>query len=196
MFPIVTAIQPNLDAGAVRSEASMSSGAIDQQIHEAERKLELLRRNLSQAQARARQQEEKLAEARRRMEQWRWVNAINEGDPEVARQAAISLATQTQLVDVAIKSNADVAAQIERLQNRIDRQIARYFDLQSRRRAGGDERRDDNIATTRPQTPPDRLAGQGLFDESPDNAGTDGGFPRQRRMEMNYPGYLMKGDGV
>ena len=142
MLPSVSSIETRLDAGNVRGDASMTAGAVDQQLRETERALERLKRDLAAAEARAQQQEQKLAEARRRMEQWRWANAINEGDPETSRIAAASLTAQTHVVEAAVKSNADVAAHVERLQGILERQTARFFDLQSRRHATEvDERR-------------------------------------------------------
>lgn len=180
MLPSVSSIETRFDAGAARGDSQSISVTIDQQIHDAERMLERLKRDLVMAQARAQQQEQKLAEARRRMEQWRWVNAINEGDPEAARLAA-SLAAQTHVVDAAAKSSADVSARVDRLQNRIERQIARFFDLQSRRRAIGDAGRRDNAATTQENR---SRAAQGVFSDAADGATGqtphDLGHPAQR----------------
>ena len=145
MLSSFSSIERQRDAGAAPMDSQILPGAIDQQILEAERALERMKRDLVVAQARAQQQEQKLAEARRRMEQWRWVNAVNEGDPETVRLAAASLAVQTHVVDDAVKSNAAVSAHVERLQNRVERQSAFYFDLQSRRRANGNSgRREDH----------------------------------------------------
>lgn len=196
MSGFVTAIETRLDIGPARGEPSMSSGVIDQQMHEAERVLERLRRDLSAAQAHARQQEQQLAEARRLMEQWRWVNAVNEGEPEALRQAAVSLIAQTHVVDAAVKSNADVSARVERLQNRIDRQIARYFDLQSRRRVSGDNIRHDSQAPNRTEAPGDRLSAQPGLTKSADDAALTEVHPRQRRSGMTYSGYVAGQDKV
>jgi hypothetical protein len=196
MSGFVMAIGKNPDIGPARAEPSMASGAIDQQMHEAERVLERLRRDLSAAQAHARQQEQKLAEARRLMEQWRWVNAIHEGEPETLRLAAVSLMAQTHVVDAAVKSNADVSARVERLQNRIDRQIARYFDLQSRRRVSGGERRYDSPIPNRTEAPADRRSTQAVFAEPADDAATPAVYPRQRRYGLDYSGYVAGRDKV
>lgn len=171
MLPSVSSVESRLDTGAARGDSQSISVTIDQQIYEAERTLERLKRDLVAAQSRAQQQEQKLVEARRRMEQWRWVNAINEGDPEAARLAA-SLAAQTHVVDAVAKSSADVSARVDRLQNKIERQIARFFDLQSRRRAIGDAGRRDSATSPQesrsraaPSVIPD--AAEGVADKTP-----------------------------
>ena len=193
MFSVVAASAPSLHNGAGRGAMSSASGvkptgSIDHQIQEAEQSLERLRRDLSLAQARAEQQQQKLADARRLMEQWRWVNAINQGDPEAVRLSAVSLATQTLIVEVAVKNNADVLARIERLQNRIERQIARYFDLQSRRRIGGGEKPNDSGALRGLETTQEQASAQGARPKLSDTATSASNNPFLRRYGMNYSG--------
>lgn len=192
MYPFLAAPAPGLDNGGAAAKNLMSSGPIDRQIREVEQTLERLNRDLDLAQARAQQQQQKIAESRRRLEQWRWVNAINEVDPETARLVAVSLATQVQVIDVAVKSNADLSTRIERLQNRIERQTARYFDLQSRRRAGGSERRRDSDAKTRSETPAHQPSAHGARPGPEEDAAASGDLPFLRRHGMNYSGYLVE----
>jgi hypothetical protein len=197
MFSVVATIGSSLDNGAGRGAIStasgaMSTGSIEHQIQEAERTLERLRRDLALAQARAEQQQQKLSDARRHMEQWRWVNAINQGDPEAIRLAAVSFAAQTRIVDVAVKNNADVLARIERLQNRIERQIARYFDLQSRRRIDGGEKPNDRSASTGLKAASDQASIQGVRSQDSDSAKSASNNPLLRRYGMIYSGYLLE----
>lgn len=97
--------------------------------------LERTKRDLAAAQLRAQRQERALADARRELEQLRWLNASAETNPETARHAA-ALESQNAAIDAALKAEADASAQIVRLQSRIERQTTRFFDLQNRVREG------------------------------------------------------------
>jgi hypothetical protein len=142
------------------------------------------------------QQTQKLAEARRRMEQWRWANAINESDPEALRLAAVSLAAQTRVVDAAVKSNADVSARIDRLQNRIERQMARYYDLQSRRRVGSDARSRDIPVFRKTETTTEGLSSQNVPGRPSANEMAAGAWAFSRSVNAHYSGYVFDRDDV
>lgn len=121
MSSVVTATGPHLDIHAALAKTSFSQGGVERQIQETERTLERLGRDLSIARTRALEQAQKLAEARHRMKHRRWANVTNDGDLEALLLAAVSLAAQIRVVDAAVKSNDDVSARIERIQNRNER---------------------------------------------------------------------------
>lgn len=196
MSSVVTATGPHLDIRADFGKNSFPQGGVEQQIQETERTLERLSRELSLARARAVQQTQKLAEARRRMEQWRWANPINESDPEALRLAAVSLAAQTRVVDAAVKSNADVSARIDRLQNRIERQRARYYDLQSRRRVGLDARSRDNPVFRKTETTAEGLSSQNVPGRPSANEMAAGAWAFSRSANAHYSGYVFDRDDV
>lgn len=196
MSSVVTATGPHLDARADFGRNSFSQGGVEQQIQETERTLERLSRELSLARARAVQQTQKLAEARRRMEQWRWANPINDSDPEALRLATVSLAAQTRVVDAAAKSNADVSARIDRLQNRIERQMARYYDLQSRRRVGSDARSHDNPVFSKTETTADGLSSRNVPARPSGSEMADDALEVSRSANAHYAGQVSDRDGV
>jgi hypothetical protein len=123
--------------------AAADRGGMTARLRDAERTLERSKRDLAEAVSNARRLEQRIAEARRRMEQSRWINAAA-GDPELAREASIRLAAQTAAIETEEKSRSDIAARITRLQSRVERQSTRVFDLQNRRPDGSvvDARRD------------------------------------------------------
>lgn len=113
--------------------AGVDPGGSNARLQEAERSLARSKRDLAEAVGNARRLEQRVAEARRRLEQWRWINA-GTGDPELAREAAIRVTMQTTAIETEEKFASDVAARITRLQSRVERQATRVFDLQTRRR--------------------------------------------------------------
>ncbi len=124
--------------------AGIDPGGSNARLQEAERSLERSKRDLAEALGNARRLEQRVAEARRRLEQWRWINA-GTGDPELAREAAIRLSAQTIAIETEEKFASDVAARITRLQSRVERQATRVFDLQTRRRDDSVEAAHDAI---------------------------------------------------
>ena len=114
----------------------LDPGGANERLHEAERSLERSKRDLAEAVGNARRLEQRVSEARRRLEQWRWINA-GTGDPELAREASIRVSAQTVAIETEEKFASDVAARITRLQSRVERHATRVFDLQTRRRDDG-----------------------------------------------------------
>jgi phage shock protein A len=112
--------------------AAADSGGITARLRDAERTLERSKRDLAEAMNNARRLEQQIAEARRRIEQSRWVNAATD-NPELAREASIRLAAQTAVIETQEKSVSDIAARVTRLQSRVERQSTRVFDLQNQR---------------------------------------------------------------
>jgi len=115
--------------------ATADPGGSTARLRDAERTLERSKRDLAEAVNNARRLEQRIAEARRRMEQSRWINAAA-SDPELAREAAVRFAAQTAAIETEEKFISDIAARITRLQARVERQSTRVFDLQNRRRDG------------------------------------------------------------
>lgn len=115
--------------------ATADPGGSTARLRDAERTLERSKRDLAEAVNNARRLEQRVAEARRRMEQSRWIDAAA-GDPELSREAAVRFAAQTAAIETEEKSISDIAARITRLQARVERQSTRLFDLQNRRRDG------------------------------------------------------------
>lgn len=122
-----------LDRINPRDVAGVDPGGSNARLQEAERSLTRSKRDLAEAVGNARRLEQRVAEARRRLEQWRWINA-GTGDPELAREAAIRVTMQTAAIETEEKFASDVAARITRLKSRVERQATR---VSTSRRADG-----------------------------------------------------------
>lgn len=112
--------------------------SLDVQIREVGRALERSKRDLAAAFTRAELQDQRVADARRKLEQLRWIKASADENPELARLAAAEIATHNAVIEAAKRAEANMSSQIARLQGRVERQTTRFFDLQSRRREGND----------------------------------------------------------
>lgn len=131
---VLPAEAANAAAGHPRPGDPSGRRPLDLQLREAERALERSKRDLVAASLRAERQDQRVAEARRRMEQLSWINSAANASPDAARAATAELAAHNAAIEAAKKAEASMAAQIARLQSRLERQITRFFDLQSQRR--------------------------------------------------------------
>jgi len=132
-----------------RSADRLFARSIDVQILEVGRALERSKRDLAAAFTRAALQDQRAADAKRRMEQLRWFNYAADANPDVARLAAAEIAAHNATIEEAKKAAADMAAQILRLQSRLERQTTRLYDLENRRRETGEA---DQASTGTPRT--------------------------------------------
>lgn len=118
--------------GGAKAPEARVTPTVDSQIRLAAQTLERSKRDLAAARLQAERHEQQTADARRLIEQMHWLSAGAETNPEAARFAVDILAAQTAAIESAQKARADTAAQIIRLQSRIERQTTRFFDLQAR----------------------------------------------------------------
>ncbi len=136
LSPVSAADASSGVASQQRQSDQIAPHSLESQLQEIGAALERSKRDLAAAFARAERQSQRAAEAKQRIEQLRWMNNNADANPDLARQAAASIAAQSALIEAAEKSSADMAVQITRLQTRIDRQVTRLFDLQSRHQQG------------------------------------------------------------
>ena len=135
LSPVSAADASSGVASQQRQSDQIAPHSLESQLQAIGAALERSKRDLAAAFARAERQSQRVAQAKQRIEQLRWMNNNTDANPDLARQAAASIATQSALVEAAEKSSADTSAQITRLQTRIERQFTRLFDLQSRHQA-------------------------------------------------------------
>lgn len=160
MISSISAIRSARSASAADLRAAPTDAA---QIREAGRALERAKRELAGAQLQADQQAQRAADAKREIERLRWLNAGVEVSPVTVPIAPSAINTQAAAIDAASIARDEAAAQILRLQNRVERQTTRYFELQIRVRKAEDsyEPYSNETKETRPEIAPENRKTQG-----------------------------------
>ena len=134
MITSVSAPDPSGEATARRAAPGPRViPSVDDQLREASLAMERAKRELAAARSNADRQERRIADARRNAEQARWLAAGSESAIQQTFELG-AVAPHKAAIEAAEKARAETASRIERLQSRIERQAARYLDLQTRLR--------------------------------------------------------------